>query len=633
MAKRKDIPKSGVVVRKSYEREKNRKEIESAVMGVLTKSAPKNANGGILAGILGADGVFRSSSTLAKGLKVTQKGMKPTFSLNLPGNKPEEGVFAYPQAIQDDDQKLQHTHDRDGTIPPPWSFPLLKQMFISNEMHYSCIDTKASDVTGAPFDLVLTAEAKLAGYKMEDTEVRDAYNEAMQFLSCCSMSPKSPLSLPVTTVLKEAFVDHEALGMLAFEVLRNGKGFVGGLSTIPGHTLAALTAKESDYRNGCTYLQRRSSTRCYFLPYMGSVEFPGNAGFNPLNATIDQFPKYSERAKFMQRKAELPAARFGEELTDRFEDAATELFVLQRAPMTLSTVYGTPAAVSAFPAILGISYLDDYNANFFTSKGIPQFAVIVEGLTPPAVNEGTDTSDENDPTVMMEALVREFFEENLEKAKRGVLVMSTFGTATVKFEKLSAEQVEGSFDKLEARYNERIRLAHQIPPAALGIGESSTLGASKGAGNGRELSQMQRYRDHIVSPNQLQMGAIIRSILRGGLLIPFFDVVFQPLAIDEEVMQRTFLLDEFREGGLTPNEYRLASSKYANDDRPAIGKTDDAANPANWLFMRNAQTTMISPDGIQTTAPGDTPNQSGKPTEGTREKPSKPDQTKVLPPK
>lgn len=602
-------------------------EVKSALLGLLNNEAPRRKDGGVIVGIASADGSFISSSNYAKGLTVTKKGYDPDFSMILSGNKPAEGQHASPKAIQEGDDQYNKTWA--GVIQPPWAFDLLQSMYISNEMHGACIDAKATDVNFSGYELKLVPEIESGQIKVDVKVLETAKREVEQFLSQCVIHPQIPLQMPFTALTKEAYTDYETMGMMEFEVLRNSKGMIGALSQIPAQTVYVLGNEESKRRLGCRYIQRRFSGQRYFLPFMGAVEIVKD-GFDPLTSPVEDFPAYEKRSEYIRLRDNLPDANLGDEEAESANEAATELFVLPRTPFTRSTVYGTPSAVAAYPAILGLAFIDEYNKNFFTSKGIPQYAVIIEGLAAPATIVNPDSEEEiEDPTAALESTIREFFQNNLRKADRSVLIMSTFGETKVRFEKLSAEETDGSFGDLEVRYNERLRLAHHVPPAALGVSEITRSGSGKtNSGNGRELSQMMRYRSHIVAPEQQVVQSVLRAVIRGGLLIPYYDVHFNSLDIDEEVMQREFLLNELKEGAISANEYRKESARYSRSVRIPIGKPDDIENPANGLILRTAQVTVFGAKGIVTTAPGDSASQDGTkkpvenpPKEDTKEKP------------
>lgn len=590
-----------------------RQEIRSALTDLISGATPVRKDGSAVVGIVTKDG-FISSSNHKRGLSIIKKGVDPKFT-TLSGNQPEEGRFVSPKAIQEGSDSVVGG-PVSGSIMPPWALDLLQTLYVANEMHGACIDVKATDVVFSGWEIEPVSEIQNGTFKVDEATLATAKNEVKQFLERCAVHSQMPLRLPFTSLLREAYADYQRVGMLEFEVLRNRKGFIGALSSIPAHTVNVLTNKETDRRNGCRYIQSRYGGRRYFLPFMDSVEFVNTKeGFDPLTSPIEEFPPYKEREKYMRLREWLPDAESAQEVTDEFEEMTSELFVLPRMPFTLSTVYGTPAGVAAFEAILGCSFIDDYNRNFFTSKGIPQYAVVIEGLSAPAVSVNPDNAAEDieDPTADLENTIREFFQQNMRKVDRNVLVMSTFGETKVRFEKLSAEEVEGSFGDLEVRYNERIRLAHRVPPAALGVSEITRSGSGKtNSGNGRELSQMMRYRDHIVNPEQAIMSAVINAVIRGGLLIPFFNVTFNAMSIDEEVMQREFLLNELKEGGITTNEYRAESQRFSRTARPAIGKEDDDLNPANGVILRTAQVTVFGKQGITTTAPGDSASRNSK---------------------
>src|SRR5690606_21737858 len=139
---------------------------------------------------------------------------------------------------------------------------------------------------------------------------------------------------------------------------------------------------------------------------------------------------------------------------------------LARKPFTFSETYGTPAGIQAMSAILALKKIEKYNLQFFDAKGVPQYAVIIKGLTQgipgsPLRDAATPASKSN--IAELTDVISEFFTERIRQSDRSVLVMRLFGNVEVEFKRLSSEQVEASFSEYEDRLKEDIRMAHRIP--------------------------------------------------------------------------------------------------------------------------------------------------------------------------
>jgi len=245
------------------------------------------------------------------------------------------------------------------------------------------------------------------------------------------------------------------------------------------------------------------------------------------------------------------------------ERAANEFYMLARAPFTQSSIYGTPAGITAYNAMLAQSKIDKYNLDFFTNSGVPQYAVIFEGFTESSGNEGqyagAETND--NPTMVaseraqLEAAIREYFTKQLSKGNRSMLILTLTGTAQVRFQKLSVDKLEASFAEYEDRNRDRVRMAHRMPGPAMGIYDTANLGG------GRDTAAMKRYRDHIVAPGQRELAAVVNMLLRAGLMIPYFDFAFKPMDLEEEQEARAFTLKEFEMGAITLDQYLEATGR------------------------------------------------------------------------
>jgi hypothetical protein len=232
----------------------------------------------------------------------------------------------------------------------------------------------------------------------------------------------------------------------------------------------------------------------------------------------------------------------------------------------------------------------------------------MEGLAAPPGEIGSG-SDLNDETAELQAAIEEYFINSLQAADRSVLFLSMLGDAKVRFEKLSETSVDAAFSGYESRLRDKIRMAHRIPPAALGIIETANLGS------GSSTSQLERYRDHIVAPGQRMLAAMVNTvILRAGLLIPYFVFRFKPMEVQSATERSAFLLKEYETGGVTLNEYRKTTGRQKFEG--AVG---------NSVFIRNAQISIVGDDGIETTMPGQ--HVVGEDNQDGKLKPAEPEQT------
>lgn len=557
----------------------------------ITDTQPSQTSGARVFGIVNGDGKFLDMTQAERdGMKVLTKFLTNKGEAELHFDK-SKAIGVYGGIDGQAQQELNEADDRrsfgDDIVETPYNFDLLNELLYRNVTHNSCVETKAGDYAYHGWELMVRPDAKGVNEGVLDA----ARKEAETFLNSCVDG-----LLPIEDLVRDLALDYEAIGGCGFEIIRNVKGIVARLNHVPAHT---LRVHKNALRNtpGQHFVQNRFGKRRYFMPFGGTVDIKN--GFDPISADPKDFPKLSMREQFITPKAQKYHRDIEGEITSNIRLTATELFWMARPPRSRSTVYGTPAGAAAYGNMLGELRADYYNLAYFNSKGVPQFAVIMENPNPVYASGASPREDgEMDPTAQAAAAVEEFFAKNLKTADRNVLVMEGVGGTKIRFEKLSPDTIDKTMIDYAEACRESARLAHRVPPAALGIIKAANLGS------GREASQMLRYRNHIVTPGQRVFSAIVNTILRVGLLIPYFDFVFHLMPVDDEQERREFKLKEYELGAITPNEYRVETKRALFTDAEGKGDIGDA------LIVRNAQITLASPDGtVVTTKPGDSAGQ------------------------
>lgn len=555
---------------------------------------PQSTSGVRVLGVVNGNGQFIGATEAEReGFKILSK-----FLANRKSDQPAEikfdqslkkSVGVYAELDGQSQQELNEADDRtmfdDDIVTPPYTYALLDDLLYKNVTHNSCVETKAGDYAYHGWELMVRPEAQGIDKKTLDT----ARIEAEKFLKSCVDG-----ILPIEDLVRDLALDFESIGNCAFEVIRNKEWLVTRLNHVPAHTVRVRKNALSSV-GGQHFVQSRFNKKRYFMPLGGTVTLKNN--FDPLTANLDEFPPLKSRASFITgNKVQFSRDAPDENVPLRnIKMAATEMFWMTRPPRSRSTVYGTPAGAAAYRAMLGEMRADWYNLAYFNSKGVPQFAVIMENPNPVYSMGAPPRQDgDTDPAAAAAAAIEEFFAKKLKTADRNVLVMEAVGGTKIRFEKLSPETIDKAMIEYSEACRESIRLAHRVPPAALGIIQAANLGS------GRESSQMLRYRNHIVTPGQRIFASVVNTILRVGLLIPYFDFRFHLMPVDDEQDRREFKLKEFTEGAITPNEYRKETK------RSSFSKEDEYGGIGNSLIIRNAQIALASPDGtITTTKPGD----------------------------
>lgn len=555
------------------------------------------------AGILTSKGQYLSQSTLADfGLEVMARGL-PGGGAELrhvqKAANPNDPAMA--SARIPDDASADFSDQ--NIVKPPHDLELLLELLEKNTTHNACCETKAADYAYNGWQLRLRDGLK--DEAVDESVLREARLEAEQFLTCINDSMKS-----MPDLIYDIALDYEALGICAFEVIRRFDGLISGLHYIPAHTVRVLQYHLRDDLTRAHYVQKRFQKTRYFVPFGRNVVFTDKL-FDPQRAPVAKFPAFADRRNAIRLTGSYLARDRVDEMTSKLGDAATELVVITRGPNRRAMSYGTPAGLSAYVTMVGEIQAEAFNLEFFRSKGVPQYAVIFENVSHQEVP--ADEDGEWDESEAAEEAINEYFAKELENADRSVLIIHTADGGKVQFVKLSPETVSEEILNYGKATRESTRLAHRIPPAALGIVEAANLGS------GREVSQLMRYRDHIVAPGQRIFAAVVNTIIRAGLLIPYFEFTFDPMPVDDEKSRRDHKLKEFEIGVITPNEYRMETKRL-----PFTSETEGPDDAGDALYIRNAQLTIVQSSGeFRTTGPG--PSDAETLSTGANPKPVEPE--------
>lgn len=451
-----------------------------------------------------------------------------------------EMFIAKTQEIGEDEAPFQT--QRDSTIPPPYSFDVLSTLLAANVMHQSCVETKAGDISSNGYEIVPVDGAKeLLG----DAEFNLAQDDAEQFFLTCANGS------PIDVLINALAVDRDGLGNCGYEALRDRQGLVASCNHIP-YAMMRVLQRAFATKTNTKYVQKRFGKSSYFMEFGSKVKFTQD-NFNPATARMKDFPTISERANIIAFNDNIPNPKDPYKKAKTPLEGANEFVMMARPPFILSQTYGTPAGVTAVQYMLAQMMIDSYNLQFFKSKGVPQYAVIIEGLTPPTddvVESGEDGDEVADSYTELQEEIREFFTDRLQRADRSVVVLTTFGEATIKLEKLSEDNVDAAFEKYELRTREMIRLAHRTPPAALGIAETANLGS------GRDIAQLRRYNNHIIMPGQRAFESEFNTLLRVGRLNPYFQLKLNRLDIEDIEKERLYTLKLYEDGVIDLDEMR-----------------------------------------------------------------------------
>lgn len=411
-------------------------------------------------------------------------------------------------------------YETDGVVRPPYDPELLAYFLEINSVHYRCCKAKAADVAGRGYLL-----------KAVNGQEGNNANRAVieEFLASCNNNPEMTLR----EALEMAWVDYEAVGWLALEITRNGKGIPDGIYWVPAHTVRVKKDKSG-------FVQKRDY-RSVFFKHFGD-ERPW-----------DIKGQLTEGAADIERANEL-------------------IFIRNLHPK--SSYYGIPDFLPALGAMSGNMAARDYNLDFFENNAVPQYAVIVENAT---VDDTTQKT------------IEDYFKQEIKGKgnNHATLVLGippsdeTEAPIKVQFVPLAKEIKDASFRLFKQDNRDEVLCAHGVPPAVVGIIETAHLGSGTGD------SQVSNYKDRIVEPRQeILEHRFNKTIIRIGFGIEDWEWKLNDIDTDDEKRNADIDLILFGMASITPNQIRdkrgleKREDEFGDDYYLAAGYTNASRPPA-----------------------------------------------------
>ncbi len=528
--------------------------VSRAIEDGMQKASVTGDPSTVTVGVARGDGSFASYEEIRQGGATIRKdNASGRVYAEFGADTDSNGV---PQATNRIDSSQDDHYQEDPVHTSPWNFYMLQGLLVESIVHAAAIETKADDYAYSGWQLKYRPEVQrmIDEGKLDAETLKADEARVRRWLETCANGR------PIEDLCREVAIEYEMLGNAGFEILRTRSGHVHSILPIPFRDIRVVNEPKAEAQKiYAKFLQKRGTVRRWFLGLNDSIKFKDET-FDPNFSPVEDFPD-SEQARrdFIEYDEDaIVSYKTGKRDAASWDEYASEIYFLPRSPFTRSEVYGTPAGIQSVGAILAHKQIEAWNLQFFASKGVPQYAIVLEGLTPPSAAlrnvqgeaEGHDGEPAVDPTTQVKNAIREFFKTELLAADRNVLVVTLTGNAKISFQKLSTNDIEASFPQYEKRATESIRMAHRIPPSAIGIMESANLGA------GRDTSQMRRYRDHIIEPGQRRLAYVVNTVIRSGLLIPWFDFVFDPPDVENQSTLREYWLKAFIAGGISLNQSR-----------------------------------------------------------------------------
>lgn len=407
-------------------------------------------------------------------------------------------------------------------VQPPYPPTLMSKFLEVNEIHFRSCSAKATDAVGRVHSL--EPKHTKDGEELDASEIDDVDKEAIKsekkiirdFMSDCNSVHG------FEGVLMAAAMDHEAIGWGAIEVVRGRDMKIKKIFHVPASRIRVLRGWK-----GFVETLSRDHVYAYYQMFGSKVQTKDGEDYNPM----EHGELSTDKLKWNMVDRETG------EPTDDFNESANEILWVPRLhPSTI--YYGFSDVVPALGDLLMNVHIRDFMLQFFEHNTVPQYAIIIEGAKISAE--------------VQQAITNFFSSEVKGKAHKTLIVPvpAMGGEVKVKFERLTSESREGSFQETKKNGNQGIMVAHGTPPAILGIAETANLGSGKG------LSQAEIYKDRTVTPSQMLWARHINRLFRAGLGVKMVSLSFTPLDIRDLEAQKDVMIGYLEKGVLTINEIR-----------------------------------------------------------------------------
>ena len=380
-------------------------------------------------------------------------------------------------------------------IKPPHDLDKLMSWLDVSVIHNSCIRTKQQDTVGIGYDL----------FEVEGVEAsQEQWDRLKAFFEKCN--PQEG----ITKVNKKVMLDFEGCGNGFYEIVR-GITEADGIRHIyhvSGPTLRLCRDKER-------WVQKVGNKKVFFKVF-GDDRI--------LNKSTGNFVKKVDP-----------------------EEAAHELIHISQYTHK-STYYGLPEWLPAIVQMFGEMKEKEYNLDFFSSYGVPAYAVLISG-------------GEVDPEVKEE--IHKYFEKELQSDPHKPIILELPEGVEATFEKLSIEIKDASFRMWRRDNRDDILTAHHVPPYRAGIVEKGQLGG----GVAREVDEI--YLDSVVNPRQEEFEWVLNQlIIKEGFGISGIELRFRDIDLHDEEAKADIHKKYFDMGARTPNQIlkELGQDPYVGGD-------------------------------------------------------------------
>lgn len=463
-------------------------------------------------------------------------------------------------------------------VEPPYDPESLKEFIKFDPVNYRCVKVKVTDAVLREYEISslvpvysdsTSQNANVEGaISKEEAMLRE--RAVKKFIKKCNDV------LDFNGILERAAMDYETVGWGAFEVIRGSDMKVKSLAHIPAERVRVQKGWKF-------FLELRSGLEDQFTYYQPF----GQKVISISRSRASGYPEYYDPdldGELSLSNKDLRWNLFDNETGQPLEGndlsrAANEVLWIPKHHCA-TVYYGLPDSIPCLGDILANVNIRQFLIDFFENNTVPRYAIVIEG------------GDFSDP---VKKTIQEYFKTHIKGQSNKIMIIpikTGAGQVKLRFERLSDEMQEGSFQETRKNNNQQIMTSHGVSPAIIGIAEAASLGSGKG------LSQAEIYKDRIVTPMQRLWGGKLSKLFCYGLGIPDVELRFTPLDI-RDLTEEAKYLDIFAKlGAVTINEIRKTQKlePIEGGDRPFIvlpggiefvNTLENALSSAQERLMRN----------------------------------------------
>jgi len=363
----------------------------------------------------------------------------------------------------------------------------------------AAIDAIANDVSSTGWQLSLKEGIKQSSKTDVEREELEAFLKR----------PNDEDSLK--ELISSCITDLQTIGDFSLEVACNNSGKVAKIFHVPAHTV--FRNKDMD-----RFVQRRNTKTVFFVPFGSNI---------------------------------VADCKTGEEKEVSTKAKANEL-IFKKLYNSSSSYYGRSPMLSCVGAVTTSINCEEFNANYFSNRGIPSYVVLLTGEW-----------DEDSVNKMSNYMSKEM--RGNENAHR-TMVFGVPEGGKAEFEPLENREKEGSFRLYAEDLDDKILAVYKVPRCKVSIQRVGKI-------SGTDTAQaIRNYNDSVVEPLQ----CIIEDIFNNKILLAVlgkdtsFNFMLNNMHIDDFAEKSDAYTKLLERGVTTPNEIRQKlglGKEYAEGDK------------------------------------------------------------------